>query len=118
MKGKKLRKKSARKNANKRFLIFISAVVLVFATYFIYTLTEQSMRMTGINAEIEKKKAELEEINDEIDLLKEELTMVDEPEFIEKIAREKLKMVSPKDIIYVDSDKPDRTEEQKQNNKR
>ncbi|WP_425539543.1 FtsB family cell division protein [Microaceticoccus formicicus] len=118
MKGKKTSKKATIKNANKRFLIFISAVVLIFATYFIYTLTEQSMRMTGINAEIERKKAELEEINNEIKILEEELTMVDEPEFIERIAREKLKMVSPKDIIYVDSNKPDRTEEQKLNNKR
>lgn len=111
MKRNNIRRKSVRRNANERFLIFISVVVLVFATYFIYTLTEQSMRMTGINAEIQRKKAELEEINNEIDLLKEELTMVDEPEFIEKIAREKLKMVSPKDIIYVDSDKPVRTQE-------
>lgn len=118
MNRKNVRRKPGRRNANKRFFIFISAIVLVFATYFIYTLTEQSIRMTGINAEIEKKKAEMEEINNEIELLKEELTMVDEPEFIEKIAREKLKMVSPKDIIYVDGDKPDRTEEQNNINKR
>ncbi len=105
MKRKSTRRHKVR-NSNKRFLIFISSIALVFSIYFVYTFVEQSFRMTGINAEINTKKAQLDEINGEIQSLESELEQVNDIEFIEKIARQKLKMVKPRDIIYVDSDKP------------
>lgn len=105
MKRKAVRRHRIRKS-NRRFLIFLSTISLMFSIYFVFTFVEQSFRMTGINAEINTRKAEIESINNEIKSLEGELEQVNEIEFIEKIAREKLKMVKPRDIIYVDTDRP------------
>jgi len=84
-------------NKNK-IVIILATIVLV---YFSYIYIKQELKHDELTNdkiyyanEIDRLKVEIEELNKKID-------EISTPEYIEKIARERLKMVKPDEIIYI-----------------
>lgn len=78
-----------------------------FLIYLGLTFNTQRGTLSELEDIKSDKEAQLVQTNKEIKNLEKELEEVDSPEFIEKVAREKLKMVGPKDIVYVDESNSD-----------
>ncbi len=101
---KRTQRRSSYRNANRRFMIFLLVIIVCISGYFIYTFFEQSVMMTGLNEEIDRKEKEIKQLETEIESLGTELKRVNDADYIEEVARKKLKMVMPKDVIYIDDD--------------
>ncbi len=78
-----------------------------FLIYLGLTFNTQRGTLSELEDIKSDKEAQLVQTNKEIKNLEKELEEVDSPEFIEKVAREKLKMVGPNDIVYVDESNSD-----------
>ncbi|MDO5717476.1 MAG: septum formation initiator family protein [Tissierellia bacterium] len=104
------RSRPVKKSFARRIYPLVLIVGVVFSIYFMSVFIEQSYSMADLNKQIELKQNEVKELNKEISSLEAELEIADTPEFIEKVAREKLKMVGPRDIIYQDEDRQDEGE--------
>lgn len=78
-----------------------------FLIYLGLTFNSQRQTLGELEAMKSDKEAQLVQTNKGIRNLENELEEVDSPEFIEKVAREKLKMVGPNDIVYVDESNSD-----------
>lgn len=78
-----------------------------FLIYLGLTFNTQRGTLSELEDIKSDKEAQLVQTNKEIKNLEKELEEVDSPEFIEKVAREKLKMVGSNDIVYVDESNSD-----------
>lgn len=90
-----------RKNVNK-FRIIVSAITIFACITLLFTIFKQQIQIRNINnvkIEQQNKKAELEK---EIVKLSDDSKNLDNPELIEKYAREKLGMVKPNEILIKD----------------
>lgn len=91
--------------AKKRSIIkrnrFLAVLILLFLLYIGSTLVRQELRMYELKAEEKEAEGQLASLNGEIAVLKEDLEASKTLEFAEKVAREKLKMVKPDEIVYV-----------------
>lgn len=85
------------KKRPKVLIIFMS----VFLLYFGYTMVTQQIKLLELNKEKKAYEEQIEKRKMEIDSLKKQLEEVQSPAYIEKIAREKLKMVRPDEIIFI-----------------
>lgn len=95
MKGKKSKK------------IFRIRHLLIFAI-FIYlgiTFFNQQKIIKALEMEKTQKQEVVDKLNSEIKDIEEKMKYTDSLEYIEKMAREELKMVMPNEIIYIDSNK-------------
>lgn len=75
-----------------------------FIVYFSISFLGTSFKIKDLNTEISAKNEKESLIKQKLKLEK-ELKEVDNDKWIEKVAREKLKMVSKDDLIYVDESK-------------
>lgn len=98
------RKRKIRKKKNPIFQWMILLGFVVFIIYLGSTFVEQHFMLKNLNGEIEKKEQEIQALQSEIKTLNDDLSQVNTVEFIEKLAREKLGMVKPREIIYKDKD--------------
>ena len=90
-----------RKNVNK-FRIIVSVVTIFACFTLLFTIFKQQLQIKSINnvkLEQQTKQAELEK---EIIKLSEDSKHLDNPELIEKYAREKLGMVKPNEVLIKD----------------
>ena len=90
-----------RKNVNK-FRIIVSVVTIFACVTLLFTIFKQQIQIRNINnvkLEQQTKKNELEK---EIKKLSEDSKNLDNPELIEKYAREKLGMVKPNEVLIKD----------------
>nr|WP_231037982.1 cell division protein FtsL [Pectinatus frisingensis] len=88
----------------RRFNIFIVITVAVIG-YFIYVAVEQQIYINNITQEriaVDKQLAKAKKENAE---LKQEKEALEDPQYIEKIAREELGMTKKDEIPYVSSNK-------------
>ena len=93
--------KERRKNVNK-FRIIVSVVTIFACITLLFTIFKQQLQIKNINnvkLEQQIKQAELE---NEILKLSEDSKHLDNPELIEKYAREKLGMVKPNEVLIKD----------------
>lgn len=79
--------------------------ILILAAYLGITFFKQQSMIKALEAEKKQKQKEIEHLNKEIADIEEKLKYSDSLEYIEKIAREELKMVKPDEIIYIDINK-------------
>lgn len=79
------------------FLILGLVIVRLLAT-----ISSQTKDIRVLEEEKKARETSLVKIDNEIGILEDELENVNSLEFIEKVAREKLRMVGPKDLIYID----------------
>ncbi len=86
-----------------RFLI--SFTVILFALYFIYIMIWQQISLSDKSRQIEQLQGEIEQANAQAEHLEQELENLNDPEYLEKIAREKLGLVRPNERVFVDANK-------------
>lgn len=87
-----------------RFLKRNRVVVLFAIAFFVYvgvTILRQEVKLHQLKAEEAACQAEIMLLKEDVEELEEELENASSPETIERIAREKLKMVKPNEIIYI-----------------
>lgn len=85
------------------------AVVLVglFVLYFIYIMIWQQVMLSKKNKEIDALEEKISAATQQTEQLKEQLGSMEDPEYIERIAREKLGLVRPNERVFVDANKSD-----------
>lgn len=81
----------------------ISVTVMVFCVNFICMTIGQQGRINTKNKEIEELNQQIISATQETDKLKEELESVNDPEYLERMAREKLGLVNPNERVYIDA---------------
>ncbi len=76
-------------------------VLLIFVAYFVYSMYITDIKLKEYQATQVELNAQIGDLEDDIDKLNDDLEYAQTTEAIEKIAREKLKMVKPNEIIYM-----------------
>ncbi|MCT4604624.1 MAG: septum formation initiator family protein [Marinisporobacter sp.] len=94
-------KKSKIKSKNRIFRI----VILIVFLYVSWIFIKQQMELKELKKQEEALNNKILELKKEAAQLEEEKSLGDDPKFIEKVARERLKMVKPNEIIYIDANK-------------
>ena len=101
------RRQNATKNKGgvdvKRIAVITVAFVVVF--YFIYVLISQQISINQKSKEIETLKQQVITATEESEILKQEIENLNDPEYLERIAREQLGLVRPNERVFVDSNK-------------
>ncbi len=80
-------------------------LAIIFVIYISSTLISQRNMMKKLEVEKTKNEKEIEVLQSKIKEINSEIKQSDSLEFIEKVAREELRMVKPREIIYVDKNK-------------
>lgn len=94
-------------NKKKRKGIRLIHVFLIFLVIYVtIVLNHQRNLMKNMNAKKEQNQVEIDKLKKDIEELNKEIENSDSLEFVEKIARDELGMVKPREIIYIDKNKP------------
>ena len=80
----------------------VCAAVFLFIVYFICAVIGQQVRLNRKNDEIAALNENIEAASRETERLNKELENVNDPEYLERMAREKLGMVTPNERVYID----------------
>lgn len=73
--------------------------------YFIATLITQQLSISQQNRRIEELQSRVSEAQQQAESLKTEVDNLNNPEYIERIAREQLGLVRPNERVFIDSNK-------------
>lgn len=95
-------KKVHKKKSKDYTSVIIGGIVVVLLLYIATLYINQGMTLTRLGKIKNQLEMELQNKNTEIENLKEELEKSKTPEYIEKQAREQLKMVMPGERVYID----------------
>ena len=104
---KKVRRKT-KKTASGRYNIKKLAVymaVLLAGMYFVYAMIWQQSMISQKDKELEALRQSVDAANAETERLKLEVESLNDPEYIERIAREELGLVRPNERVFIDSNK-------------
>ncbi len=85
---------------NKYIVIFI----VFFFIYIVFVVFNQEMKYRELIEDRDAYNLEIEELKKSINELYDVIDEISTPEYIEKMAREKLQMVKPDEIIYMIKD--------------
>lgn len=96
--------RSAKKNRNIKKLIIRGAIVIC-VVYFLSVLVWQQSMINAKNEEIEEITQKMEKASDETEKLKQEIENMSDPEYVERVAREKLGLVRPNERVFIDANK-------------
>jgi cell division protein FtsL len=77
-------------------------IILLLTVNIVYTLTAQYITIRKSRAQEAQIKTQIEEAKEENERLKEELERMQSDEYMEKLAREKLGLIKPGEIPFVD----------------
>lgn len=80
-------------------------ILLVIGLYVVWIFVSQQMKLHELTEQEAAYKKRVEVLKQEVARREEEVKNGNTPEFIEKVAREQLKMVKPNEIIYIDMHK-------------
>lgn len=103
--SKKIDKKSSKTEKEEPKFSIFSIIFIMLVLYFFIVIYTQERDIAFLKETQIEISEELADKENELKLVKKELKKVDTNEFIEKIAREKLKMVKPNEIVYIDTNK-------------
>lgn len=92
---KKIKRKFFKRN---RVTILI---ILIILGYYAYNMYQTDLKLKEYKQTQSVLKSEIESLERDINRLVDEFAYSQTPEAVEKIAREKLKMVKPNEIIYL-----------------
>jgi len=84
----------------------IHLVLIVLSIYVVIVFNHQRTLMKDLDNKKSINKAEIETLESEINKLNKEIETSGTLEFVEKVARDELGMVKPREIIYIDKNKP------------
>lgn len=81
--------------------------VAFFAILFAGLFATSNMYIQRQNklGQLEANKAEIKKISQEVDRISKDIENSNSPEFIEKVARDELGMVKPREVIFIDKNK-------------
>lgn len=85
--------------------LMILAVAVVAAVYFVYVLIWQQIAISSKNREIEALQRQVMSATEESERLSQEVENLNDPEYLERVAREQLGLVRPNERVFVDSNK-------------
>lgn len=83
----------------------INLILVISIIYAVFTFVGQQSKLNSYNKEISNYNAQIEELKEEKEELLATQENVNSPEYIEKIAREKLDMYLPNETVYIDASK-------------
>lgn len=92
----------AKRRMNKNRIVFIS-VVLAATVYVVFTLVSQQFEIVAAKEALAAVESEIQSQQELAQQLEEKKQLVNTDEYIEKLAREKLGLVRPDEIIFVDA---------------
>ena len=87
--------------SHKIYKLFIK----MFIIYAIYTFVNQNVKLNSYKTEKSYYESQIASLNDKKASLEETKANMNTPEYIEKIAREKLDMYMPNERVYIDVSK-------------
>lgn len=93
------------KKKPKKRLKFIHLVIGFVFIYFTAIFWNQKALMKDLETKKNEVQTEVDNIKNDIKELEEEMKDSESLEFVEKVAREELGMVKPREIIYIDKNK-------------
>lgn len=93
------------KRRRKKKLMLGRTLIILLILYVGFILLNQRKLMNELNSKKEKIQLEIETLKAEIDALNEEIENSHSLQFVEKVAREELGMVKPREIIYIDKNR-------------
>ncbi len=96
-----------KKRRNFSNLIFLSILVFI-GGYVLFTLYEQSQELTYLKNLKNQYQQQISQTEEEINNMKENIENAHSDQYIEKIAREQLKMIGANEIIFIDLGKRER----------
>lgn len=102
--------KGKRKPTKKRYnmkKLCLAAVIVAVIVYFVYAMIWQQVMISKKNDEIDELSKKIEEATAESEKLRQEVENLNDPEYIERVAREQLGLVYPNERVFVDSNKSD-----------
>lgn len=99
-----LEKDNSKKNRLKFKNIFILAIIVISIVYPAAYIGNQMVAMSNLKKNIEQLEKELSDIKTENKTMQSEIANSKSNEFIEKMAREKLKMVKKDETVYIKID--------------
>ncbi len=94
----RIKTRNKQKN-NRKFFNFVIVLVILSSVYFTTTFIKQSIESGRVNEQLDSLLKKEEELNKEIVDLKKTYDNADSPDFVERIAREKLGMIKSKEYI-------------------
>ena len=82
-------------------LILKKVIIAGFIVFFAFSYIRQSLTMNRIQKEIDNKQLQLDEVNQKNERLQDEVEKInsDSPDYLEKLAREKLGMIKPGETV-------------------
>ena len=104
VKGSAQSKKTGKRKLDKKRLGIVIAVT-AFALYFTYIMIWQQVMISKKNGEIKRLEEKIDHANQQTELLQKELDNLDDPAYLEKVARERLGLVRPNERVFVDANK-------------
>ena len=87
--------------------LLVTVLAALFVLYFIYIMIWQQVMLSKKNKEIDALEEKVSAAAQQTEQLKEQLGNMEDPEYIERIAREKLGLVRPNERVFVDANKSD-----------
>ncbi len=87
------------------YALTLAVFILFLIGYTLWAFVHQGIEIRKYKKEVAKLQKEIQTESEDMKKLKEEKVNYKKPEYIEKIARERLKMVKPGEVIYIDVNK-------------
>ncbi|WP_346353658.1 septum formation initiator family protein [Azotosporobacter soli] len=92
------------KQRRKRFSWFRLLCVLLLG-YSLYLCVEQQMQLSAIRSERDATQAKLQQLQQSNADLKEEAELLQQPKYVEKLAREQLGLTKPGEVLFMQGEK-------------
>lgn len=80
----------------------MNLILITLVVYSIFTFFNQQTKLNSYNQDISYYTAQIEELKEKREVLIATQENVNSPEYIEQVAREKLDMYLPNEIVYID----------------
>lgn len=103
-KKKKIKKKYGKLDVKRFAIVGVSACLVL---YCVYILIWQQVTISRKNNEIDELQTQIDMATEENERLQAELENIDDPETIERMAREKLGLVRPNERVFADANQGD-----------
>lgn len=94
---------------------FLQGTLLVFLIMGIFTIVNLYFVAQTKKSQLEENQKTMQSLSKDIQKLESEISKSNSPEFVEKVAREDLGMVKPREVIFVDKNKEREDKEDKLN---
>lgn len=88
-------------SASRMRINWFRLIVIVLGLYFIYLCVGQQNQLNAVSAEMNTTREQLEQLQQTNLALKEEINLLNDRRYIEKISREELGLVKPGEVPFI-----------------